>query len=824
VPLEKLPPGYSGTNTTAAPDDDVIAMQGQPDQSVLDMIMSAPSAISGEGANIEFPQIPEITDMGYDSVGFFEGFMPSIKGMFARDDLGKAEIIDDAFRDDSRYGGKYVDKYGLPIIVWNNVPYYVNKPGASTQDFNTMLGEIIRYIPATKYASKAKGVLETIFRGTAGYGATEAATIGGEALITPDTVKAKGRGYGDVAEEVGKSTAIGVATDVALPPIGKIAGRATKEALKRTSVAGRNLGEAFDEMFPRFSFDVLQESKYPLTQGQRTAELPQGVTPKQTEQLGVEDRLRNMPSSDPATLMIRGFDENQLAAIRNDAMELQAEFGAGTADPSDIYGNIPSVAAETAQETVSGAAQRLKEASGTLYETIKGVDSPPIMTPDGVQQVAQELLDVIPEIMSPSQIVEGPLLREMTQLRRLRKLAQNPKFKGQALKNIHGYQKRIKAAIGQAQPGTPEQAVLIRMKDKLDEAIYNGIERGFITGDQEVLDQLQEATGLYADYMATVGRGTGRNKQERAANTILEQLSNNQYTPVQVANLLFGQNKFAPNQSMGIVLDKLKKALDPSDYQQFVLLLKDGIMTKAFAGRGGEVTRKSIVENYNDVFFKNRAIINRVFSPDEIARIKEFRANVLPTLWAEIKMNPSGSGYTLLSAAARTGMLMAPSGGVGKAALGKVMDMAEGAQARDEAFNAVSQTVQRMQMPLLSATAQGVIRTALAPELRDEAEAEPSSDADKLRILQTIESLEPKKEEPSPSAQARPKPQIAPPPDMPMPKGEVSAFEPLQQSSSKPPAMGKIDPAMSPTILPSDKDRELAMRLRGPLGGIASLA
>jgi hypothetical protein len=110
--------------------------------------------------------------------------------------------------------------------------------------------------------------------------------------------------------------------------------------------------------------------------------------------------------------------------------------------------------------------------------------------------------------------------------------------------------------------------------------------------------------GLYADYMATVGRGVGKNTQERAANRILDQLSNNQYTPVQVANLLFGQNNFAPNQSMGIVLDKLKKSLDPSEYQQFVALLKDGIMTKAFAGRGGEITRKSIVENYNDVFFQ----------------------------------------------------------------------------------------------------------------------------------------------------------------------------------------------------------------------------
>jgi hypothetical protein len=41
-----------------------------------------------------------------------------------------------------------------------------------------------------------------------------------------------------------------------------------------------------------------------------------------------------------------------------------------------------------------------------------------------------------------------------------------------------------------------------------------------------------------------------------------------------VANLLFGQNKFAPNQSMGIVLDKLKKSLDPSEYQQFVAAAK----------------------------------------------------------------------------------------------------------------------------------------------------------------------------------------------------------------------------------------------------------
>lgn len=822
MPLQSLPDGFKGAPMGASePDEDVVAQQDRPDIDVVDMILSAPSAIgqaiSGEGVPIEFPQLPELTDMGSDAPGFFEGFLPRIKGMMARDDYGKAEIIHDAFDGDPRYGGKYADKYGLPIIVWNNIPYYVNKPGASEQDFVTMLGEIIRYLPATRIAGKGKTALETGARGAGAYSATEAATIAGEAYITPETVAAKERDIGDIGEQIGTSTAIGVAADTLLPPIARGIGIGVRAVAQGASKTGRNLGAAFDEMFPRFSFDVLQESKYPLTQGQRTAELPQGVTPRQTEQLGVEDQLRNLPSSDPATLLIRGFDDAQLGAIRNDAMELQAEFGAGTADPSGIYGNIPSVAAEAAQETVSGAAQRLKKESGDLYDAVKSVEQQPVMNPDGVRQVVQELLDVVPNLgITPRQIVEGPLRREIVELRRLRKKTLDPKFRGQELNEIHGYQKALRAAIGQADNQTDKNA-LIQMKAKLDESIYEGIEKGFIDGDQEVLDQLKTATGLYADYMATIGRGVGRNKQERAANAILEQLANNQYTPVQVTRLLFGHSKFAPDQSMGLVLDKLQKSLDADEYAQFVTLLKDGIMTKAFAGKGGEITRKSIVDNYNDVFFKNRDIINRVFNPEEIARIKEFRANVLPTVWAEIKMNPSASGYTLMSAAMRTGMLMSPSV-VGRAAFAKGLDVAEGVQRREDALNAVSQTIQRMQTPMLSATTQGAIRTALSPDV--EAEEEASSGRERDRLLEAINSLESRR------AAQDPTPQAAPPPvsqAMPEPTEEESIFEPLSDTQPAP-ATGNLDLALSSAIVPLDKDREIAMRTRGNLGGIASLA
>jgi hypothetical protein len=56
-------------------------------------------------------------------------------------------------------------------------------------------------------------------------------------------------------------------------------------------------------------------------------------------------------------------------------------------------------------------------------------------------------------------------------------------------------------------------------------------------------------------------------------------------------------------------------------------------------------------------------------------------------------------------------------------------------------------------------------------------------------------------------------PQVGPP--------QVDVFEPLPEAE---PTMPSFSVADSPTILPNPQDREIAQRLRGPLGGIASLS
>jgi|TARA_R110001606_G_scaffold33079_2_gene99282 hypothetical protein len=748
---------------------------------------------------VEFPNVREISQMGSEYPGFFKSLIPNVKAMLTSDDLGKAEIFSNAFEDDPKWGGVYQDKFGLPIIIWNETPYYVNKPGFSGTDFNTFLGEVLKYIPATKYASKAKTVTGTIARGVPSYATTEVASKVGEGLMTPDTVASKDPSFADVAGEVGLMTGIGVGADVLAPPLLKAGANVVGAVARATS---KGVGTILESTLPKFKPEVVQDSKYPLTVGQRTAEPPKGVTPKQTEQLGEEDILRQSASSEIGTVTVRGFDEMQLGQIRADALKLQDEFGAGVRGADDIYGNIPSEAAEQTQSLVVREADRLKAEAGELYDVVKGAPNAPRMTREGVVNIAEDMLRVVPDFFAPSQIVDGPLAREIANLKRLAKLAKDPKFKSQSLQNIHGYQKRLGTAIKQADVGSPEEAALIQMKQLLDNSLYDGIERGFITGDQEIIDQLRSATNIYADYMGLTGRRQGRDRANQAANRILEQLSSNNYTPVQVTNLLFGHNKFAPNQALPLVLAQLKKSLPESEFNQVKALLKDGILTKAFSGRGGEVTRTAIVNNFNDVFNKQRTIIDELFTKDEILRIKEFRENVLPTLWAEIKLNPSGTSYTMLGSLARQQLLSFPNPLV-RASATKILGGIDEAARANTAIDAVRQTINRFQAPLFSDISQSIMRPQFRQEASPtEAGVEPVSESEIQNLQTQMQDFE-------------------------MPDIATPAFEPNFMPTIPSTLVAQTKPDLDPmqmasaTILPDEKDREIAMRQQ--LGGIGSL-
>ena len=804
-----LPKGAGAEQLVETPDMSEVPNQDTPDPDILERLSSI---VTGENQLVEFPEAPELTEMGDDLPGFMDRTIPNLKALMTSDDLGKAEIFKNAFETDPRWGGAFVDKFGLPMIVWNKVPYYINKPGFTSQDFNSFLGEIVKYIPAARFVGKAKGIGESVVRAVPAYAVTETGTKIGEQLITPDTVATRDQDLTDVAQEVGTVTAIGVTADTLVPPAAKPIVEGAKTAARSVARKAGEIGEQIGEsMFPRFDPAILQESKYPLTMGQRTAEIPMGPTPRSTEMTGIEDELRRAQDAGIGTFIIRGFDDAQLGEIRKDALDLQSELGANTIGADGLYANIPSAAAEQAQTIVTGRASQLKEESQELYENLRSISDPPMMNPEGVATISRQMLDELPRFgFSPGQIVDGPLSREVTRLRRLEKLAKNPKFKDQALSRLHDYQKSLNVSIRQAGPGTPEAGALIAMKQNLDDAIYNGIEQGFIKGNQEVLDQLKNATVLYRQYAGLTGKLSKANSNKVAANKILNSLSDKDYTPVQVVNLLFGHNKFAPNQAVPLVLSELQRSLPSSEYDQVVRLLKDGILTRAFSGAGGDITRTAIVKNYNDVFNNQRAIIDMLFSPDEIARIKQFRKDVMPTLWAEIKDNPSGTAYKVLSSLSRQQLLSFPSLPV-RAVAPAIIKGVEEADAGRVAAEAVKQTLNRFQSPLFSGSAQAAIR----PYAREEGEAEEAllelPEVERAKLNESLNNAQG-------SVQPEPVDEQAMAAPMPSVVDNMPVFEPLETG----PQTSGVD-ALSSIVLPRDDDRELAMRLRARRSGIGGL-
>jgi hypothetical protein len=720
-------PDDAGTVSTSKTKTDVGLDVENAERSFFERISSAPKvikdAITGEGQDIEFPDLPETSTMGVEEgPDFWEGLLPNLKMMSARDDFAKTEIMEKSFKDDPRWGGAFVDKFGLPMIMWNKKPYYVNKPGATATDLTTALGEIVKFIPATKFANLGKTIWEVLRRGAFGYSATEGGSKVLENQLAPKVATAKTKS-GEVTpksirDDIALSTGIGVGADLLLPP----AARLTRKAI---SGVKSTVPPAVKSLFPRMTPEIMNTSRFPLTQGQRTSapydtKASGSAQTQASDAITAEDILRNSKLEGGGGETIKAFDDRQLQEIRLEAKALRDEFGSGNVGSldSDL---VPYESATGVQNIVTGEADKLKSTSSSGYEAVKEAVDQPILTAKGMNETVNRMLSTIDELqLSTRELADFPQLsREIKYLKKLQKMSANPRFKGSPFKLISGYQKTINRLMRDAATDT-EKMAFGQMKSVVDDTVFNGIEQGFITGNKEIIDTLFESKEAYKKYIGLTGKA--KNKDNNASNNILKMITNPDYDPSSFVNALFGHAKFNPSKEMTKILKNYKANLPQEKYDEVVDLIKDGVLEKAFAGNGkSDVTRLNIVNNYNEVFMKNKNLINELFSPSEISKIKSFRDDVMPTLWADpsLKLNAPGTAYTLLSAGRMAGIFnyMAKVPVVGTVVGAEVISKGlKRSQETGDALSAIKQYISRSNKPLLSVTGQTIVREPVVEE------------------------------------------------------------------------------------------------------------
>lgn len=589
---------------------------------------------------------PEMSDA---PMGFFESFGEgNLRQLLTSDTNEKISVMDKIFADDPRYGTEdrrtaFSDGMGNALIFWKGKPYYVNKPGFSEIDFDSLLAQTLYFVPAV--ASRDKKLMSRILT-------TGAKTAGfeiGRQFATKDGID-----KGELATTVG----VGAATEAL--PFGKftkfIADRVRTNAEKIAQLpvysaipAEKQLTSAIEGQIatPKDTTTVVDKLKVlDKTKGQRTGK---------QEDLIIEDLMRNTQMYGVKSQeILKDFDAEQLKVISGNVDILLDNIGAGRIKAGE--GSAVDIG-ELITKEIQDTASQLKNLGKQAYNEASKM-APTFLSGSGVLGLAQNLKKNATNFMQnnrqvkidASRLERMPIVQNnIKYLDRIIKIYSNPKAKGVNFNAIEDFRIRLNSDIRGATPGSPEQLVLNQMKRGLDDYMNNAVEDGLLFGDEEALNLIKKARKSYKAYKDfQIGTGPGKNQMPK--------IIDGNKSALEVASIIFGGANKLNDKGLGIdIINRVIKSEGANGPTSE--LLKNAILLRTFSDPKGNITRAKIVGNFKDNFIKNKEITKLLFTDREIQGLDLFVKDVAKTLPVEQFKNPSGSGYTAVNAALQRGII-----------------------------------------------------------------------------------------------------------------------------------------------------------------------
>ena len=625
---------------------------------VPDIVTTLPPAIRRAALGLEIGEdgverpkqleydFPEISDA---PVGFFEGLSSgNLRSLLTSDSTEKIKILDDFYSNDERYGtedirGAQRDKFGNPIIIWKGKPYYLNKPGFSEIDFDSLLTQALFFAPAATRGDKklATRILST--------GAKTGALEIGRQLLTKDEID---RG------ELGTTVGVGAATEAL--PFGRftklIADRVRRNAEEITKLpvysapgAEKQITSAVGGQLatPKDTTTMVERLKVlDKTKGQRTGK---------DRDLLMEDLMRNTELYGVRSQeLLKDFDAEQLQVITDNIDILLNNIGAGKVKVGE--GSAVDIG-ELITKEIQDTASQLKNLGKEAYNEASKM-APTFLSGPGVLGLAQNLKKNATNFMQDgrqvridaSRLERMPIVQNnIKYLDRIIKIYSNPKAKSVNFNAIEDFRIRLNSDIKAATPGSPEQLVLQQMKRGLDDYMNEAVENGLLFGDDEAVNLIKNARKSYKAYKDfQIGTGPAKNQMPK--------IIDGEKSALEVVSIILGGANKLNDKGLGIdIIKKIQKVEGPNG--PTAELLKNAILLRTFSDPKGGITRAKIVGNFKDNFVKNKEITKLLFTDKEIQGLDLFVKDVAKTLPVEQRLNPPGSGYTAVNAALQKGII-----------------------------------------------------------------------------------------------------------------------------------------------------------------------
>jgi hypothetical protein len=516
----------------------------------------------------------------------------------------------------------YKDRHGNHVIKFKGQQFHINSPGLSGADFFNFLGQIGLYSPAAKFASVGRGLWARTQRAFVAEGLTSAA---GD--IIADSL---GSGLGPDWNRALEAALLGPAGEL-ISPVAKRAWRA-----------------------------IFQDTRF-VKEGELT---PEGTRAANTtaQQSGrepdfaLEEKIRHNVHGEAAQMMQKGKDVQVTEQTEEAVRGVQRKVG----------GQGVSTQAEAVEPTLPALEiefKRLNDAVDTAYDAYRDMPSTGFKDSRAMQGFIKETLKELDSRgfgrnakLFPglnSSIAEVRKLVQPTKRLGIKTIGTRPakatmpdEPKFLSLDKIERARRVIGKNIDATITSNPADAQAMGiLKNAMDDWVFHKIDTDLFSGDPAALAQLKAGRAARKELG---DKFEVRGKDDRVGKT-MQRIMGSDPTPEQMANWILGTATLGGKEFSAQITDRVKTILG-KDHPGF-LALKEAAFLKLVGDKAGDLkSTKMMSKNIREGLGSQPSLMKTLFTPEDIATIRELQMTLDTMVIPPTATNPSRSAMTLLRA------------------------------------------------------------------------------------------------------------------------------------------------------------------------------
>jgi len=582
------------------------------------------------------------------------------------------------------------DRFGNPIIVMpDGESFYLNKPGASFQDFAQTTAQILQYIPG--YSTIAKKFANNIIKRTL------AQTAQAGAVTSAQEALAYGLGAENIgADRIAISSGLTAVFEGVLGPVGRATIKMfrgnpnyyklttetledgtkkkkieiTSQGYKALEAAGVDIKKMSPDFAEKFFQNIAKglDNEVAAVSGKFGIDLATSQAKRNDEGIAALYEAAKGAFGKDAQDQALSFLRNQEIQVGVGLKELIKKFNKGDLSEESLEDVGTSLARNNKNQ--------FKKKSEEVTSAYNAIDKDAIFNGNAsnikvlktsVKQAVKDSTGILDSKLTPASVAASKEINKF--ISSFVKKKKSKKIPERTFEEFDILRKKLSGYINAAKNQT-DKATAISIKqeydkffdDILDNLLFAGKE-----GDALLKSNIKKARKLYKEKQDIFGVNPKKGPvtiDDPAGKAIQKILLDPEVTGMKTINYIYGLGTVGRKETSVNIINRLKTvfgvddavsnraaALKSKDFAK----LRSGMIEKMFNDsiKGGKLNTQTLVKNFDYIFNKNPDIAKALFGKGEIRVLKEFVEEVRKTLKPGDLVNPSNTAAGITRAFSR---------------------------------------------------------------------------------------------------------------------------------------------------------------------------